>query len=53
MFYRGWITKEQHNYWTKNLKRKYNEDNLNKQTEKVDLIEREELIQNNTSKTYH
>ena len=29
------------------LKRKYNEENLNKQIEKVDLIERKELLQNN------
>ena len=29
------------------LERKYNEDNLNKQMEKVDLVERKELLQNN------
>ena len=31
----------------KPLEKKYNEDNLNKQMEKVDLIERKELLQNN------
>ena len=31
----------------KTLERKYNEDNLNKQMEKVDLIKRKELLQNN------
>ena len=29
---------------------KYNKDNLNKRTEKVDLIERKELFQNNEKK---
>ena len=29
------------------LERKYNEDNLNKKMEKVDLIEQKELLQNN------
>ena len=29
------------------LERKYNEDNLNKQMEQADLVERKELLQNN------
>ena len=32
------------------LEIKYNKDNLNKRTEKVDLIERKELFQNNEKK---
>ena len=41
----------------KHLERKYNEDNLNKQMETVDLTERKVLLQNNEKssrkKTYH
>ena len=33
------------------LERKYNEDNLNKKMEKVDLIEQKELLQNNEKVT--
>ena len=39
------------------LERKHNEDNLNTQIEKVNLIEQKELVQNNEKitarKTYH
>ena len=47
MFYRGWVLKELHSYETKILGRKYIEDVLNKQMEKVDLIEWKVLLQNN------
>ena len=32
------------------MQRKYDEDNLNKQMQKVDLIERKELLKNNEKK---
>ena len=39
-------TKELRSYEKKNLlERKYNEDNLNAQMDKVDLIEQKELLQ--------
>ena len=46
MLYRGLVPKKLRSYETKNF-RKYNKDNLSKQMEKVDLIERKELLQNN------
>ena len=46
MLYRGLVPKKLRSYETKKF-RKYNKDNLSKQMEKVDLIERKELLQNN------
>ena len=46
MLCRGLVTKKLRSYETKNF-RKYTKDNLSKQMEKVDLIERKELLQNN------
>ena len=48
MFNKGWVPKELRSDERKVLRKKNNEDNFDKQMDKVDFTERKEILQNNS-----